>query len=61
MNKVVRNNLRVKLGDLVDLQFVDIEFGKRVWILPIHDSVEGLSDNLFDVYLKPYFFEGPFI
>jgi transitional endoplasmic reticulum ATPase len=59
MNKVARNNLRVKLGDLVNVhQCLDIKYGKRVHILPFDDSVEGLSGNLFDVYLKPYFLEG---
>ena len=59
MNKVARNNLRVKLGDLVNVhQCLDIKYGKRVHILPFDDSVEGLSGNIFDVYLKPYFLEG---
>ncbi|KAI6042473.1 P-loop containing nucleoside triphosphate hydrolase protein [Pisolithus marmoratus] len=58
MNKVARNNLRVKLGDLVGVhQCLDIKYGKRVHILPFDDSVEGLSGNIFDVYLKPYFLE----
>ncbi|KAI6129894.1 P-loop containing nucleoside triphosphate hydrolase protein [Pisolithus croceorrhizus] len=59
MNKVARNNLRVKLGDLVGVhQCLDIKYGKRVHILPFDDSVEGISGNIFDVYLKPYFLEG---
>jgi hypothetical protein len=59
MNKVARNNLRVKLGDVVNVhQCLDIKYGKRVHILPFDDSIEGLSGNIFDVYLKPYFLEG---
>ena len=27
-------------------------------ILPSNDSIEGLSGNIFDVYLKPYFLKG---
>ena len=62
MNKVARNNLRVKLGDLVNVhQCLDIKYGKRVHILPFDDSVEGLSGNIFDVYIKPYFLEGAHI
>ncbi|KAG9313186.1 P-loop containing nucleoside triphosphate hydrolase protein [Chiua virens] len=58
LNKVARNNLRVKLGDLVNVhQCLDIKYGKRVHVLPFDDSVEGLSGNLFEVYLKPYFLE----
>ena len=59
MNKVARNNLRVKLGDLVNVhQCLDIKYGKRIHVLPFDDSIEGLSGNIFDVYLKPYFLEG---
>ncbi|KLO05487.1 AAA ATPase, partial [Schizopora paradoxa] len=58
MNKVARNNLRVKLGDLVHVQQLqNIEYGKRVHILPFDDSVEGLSGNIFEVYIKPYLLE----
>jgi transitional endoplasmic reticulum ATPase len=58
MNRVVRNNLRVRLSDIVSIQSCpDVKYGKRVHILPIDDTVEGLSGNLFDVYLKPYFLE----
>ena len=35
MNRVVRNNLRVRSGDIV----------------------QGITGNLFDVYVKPYFVE----
>ncbi|KAF9241398.1 P-loop containing nucleoside triphosphate hydrolase protein [Melanogaster broomeanus] len=49
MNKVARNNLRVKLGDVVNVhQCLDIKYGKRI---------HGLSGNIFEVYLKPYFLE----
>ena len=58
MNRVVRNNLRVRLGDIVAIQSrPDVKYGKRVHVLPIDDSVEGLSGNWFEVYLKPYFLE----
>ncbi|PSS23653.1 Cell division control protein 48 D like [Actinidia chinensis var. chinensis] len=58
MNKVVRSNLRVRLGDVVSVhQCADVKYGKRVHILPIDDSIEGVTGNLFDAYLKPYFLE----
>ncbi|KAL6213524.1 hypothetical protein ACLB2K_012971 [Fragaria x ananassa] len=58
MNKVVRNNLRVRLGDVVSIhQCADVKYGKRVHILPIDDTIEGMTGNLFDVYLRPYFQE----
>lgn len=56
MNKVVRSNLRVRLGDVVSVhQCPDVKYGKRVHILPIDDTVEGVTGNLFDAYLKREF------
>jgi len=58
MNKVVRKNLRVRLGDIVSLhQCTDVKYGKRIHVLPLADTIEGVTGNLFDVYLKPYFLE----
>ncbi|CAD5125189.1 DgyrCDS13431 [Dimorphilus gyrociliatus] len=58
INRCVRNNLRVRLGDIVSVQACpDVKYGKRVHVLPIDDTVEGLTGNLFEVYLKPYFME----
>lgn len=53
MNKVVRANLKIRLGDVVSVyQCPDVKYAKRVHILPIDDTVEGLTGNLFDAYLK---------
>lgn len=58
MNKVIRNNLRVRLGDIISVhQCPDVKYGKRVHVLPIDDTIDGLSGNLFDLFLKPYFLE----
>ncbi|VAH87621.1 unnamed protein product [Triticum turgidum subsp. durum] len=58
MNKTVRKNLRVRLGDVVSVhQCPDVKYGKRVHTLPIDDTVEGITGNLFDAFLKPYFLE----
>lgn len=84
MNRVVRNNLRVRLGDVIrwvkrtQLSYFlsslqnsgiesdvslsiqpcpDVKYGKRIHVLPIDDTVEGITGNLFEVYLKPYFLE----
>ena len=58
MNKCVRKNLKVRLGDVITVhQCPDVKYGKRVHILPIDDTIEGVSGNLFDVFLKPYFLE----
>jgi transitional endoplasmic reticulum ATPase len=55
---VVRKNLRIRLGDVVTISSEpDVPYGKRVHVLPMDDTIEGVSGNLFDVYLKPYFLE----
>jgi transitional endoplasmic reticulum ATPase len=56
--EVVRKNLRVRLGDIVNITTKeDVPYCKKVHILPLDDTIEGVSGNLFDVYLKPYFLE----
>jgi transitional endoplasmic reticulum ATPase len=58
MNKCVRKNLRVRLGDFVHInQFDEIKSAQKVHILPLDDTIEGLTGNLFEVYLKPYFLD----
>merc|ERR1711998_436931 len=54
----VRKNLLVRLGDIVSIPACgDVPYGKRVHVLPIDDTIEGLTGNLFETYLKPYFLE----
>eukprot|EP01096_Ripella_sp_DP13-Kostka_P006128 TRINITY_DN2171_c0_g1_i1.p1 TRINITY_DN2171_c0_g1~~TRINITY_DN2171_c0_g1_i1.p1 ORF type:complete len:818 (-),score=490.25 TRINITY_DN2171_c0_g1_i1:116-2545(-) len=56
MNKVVRSNLRVKLGDVVTITpCKDIKYGARIHVLPIEDTIEGMEGDLFATFLKPYF------
>lgn len=58
INRCVRNNLRVRLGDIVTVHpCPDIKYANRISVLPILDTVEGITGSLFDVYLKPYFVE----
>ncbi|RKP17852.1 AAA ATPase [Rozella allomycis CSF55] len=58
LNKVARLNLRVRLGDIVTIHpCADIKYGKKILVLPIDDTVEGLTGDLFEVFLKPYFLE----
>ena len=56
VNGGIRKNLGVKLGDVVGIHKVDnIPYGTKVSVLPFADSVEGITGNLFEVWLKPYF------
>eukprot|EP00300_Choanocystis_sp_HF-7_P036227 c5174_g1_i1.p1 GENE.c5174_g1_i1~~c5174_g1_i1.p1 ORF type:complete len:825 (+),score=209.47 c5174_g1_i1:69-2477(+) len=58
LNKVVRKNLRIHLGDVVSVHACpDVKYGKRIHVLPFDDSIEGVTGNLFDVFLKPYFLD----
>lgn len=58
INRVVRKNLRVRLGDVITIHpCPDIKYAKRISCLPISDTIEGLTGDLFEVYLKPYFVE----
>jgi len=58
MNSVVRKNLRIKLGDVVSIHNTgEVPYGKAIHVLPFDDSVEGITGNLFETYLKPYFLE----
>lgn len=58
INKVIRKNLRVKLGDIVSLHNAgEVKYGDKVHVLPFEDTVQGISGNLFETYLKPYFQE----
>ncbi|KAL6648350.1 hypothetical protein ACP70R_012574 [Stipagrostis hirtigluma subsp. patula] len=58
INKAVRSNLRVRLADVVSVHAChDVKYGARVHILPVDDTVEGLTGDLFHAYLKPYFLD----
>lgn len=56
MNKVVRRNLRVRFGDMVQVHpCPDIPNGNRIHILPIDDTIEGVTGSLTQTFLVPYF------
>lgn len=56
--RMTRNNIRVRLGDIVSITPVpNAPYGARIHVLPIDDTIEGVTGNLFDVFLKPFFQE----
>lgn len=58
INRVVRHNLLVKNGDLITIHpYPDMKYASRIEVLPIADTVEGITGSLFDVFLAPYFRE----
>jgi len=49
MNKVLRKNLRVRLGDMVSIKKIDdLPNCQQIHVLPFSDSIEGVTGNLFD-------------
>lgn len=56
MNKVVRKNLRVRLGDVVTIRPLEtVQNLTKIHVLPFDDSIEGITGDLTATYLIPYF------
>lgn len=56
MNKVVRKNLRVRLGDIVSVRAAeDVPNLDKIHVLPLDDTIEGITGDLASTYLIPYF------
>ena len=57
MNKVVRRNLRVRMGDIVSVHACpdEVPNATRIHVLPFADSIEGISGNITETYLVKYF------
>jgi transitional endoplasmic reticulum ATPase len=47
MNKVVRKNLRIRLGDVVTVKPAgDVPNLTKIHVLPIDDTIEGITGDL---------------
>ena len=56
MNKVVRKNLRIRIGDIVQVKPAgDVPNFTKIHILPFDDTVEGITGDITKTYLVPYF------
>src|SRR5205814_795245 len=51
------NMLVVQAANLQEAELMILNQAKRIAVLPIADTVEGLTGSLFDVFLAPYFRE----
>ena len=55
MNICIRKNLRVQLGDFISVQpCPNINYGKRVHVLPIDDTIKGVTGFAYNFYLYIY-------
>ena len=58
LSKVARKNLKVKLGDSVYVTpQEDVPHLTELHVLPFEDTLDGVSGNLFESYVKPYFLD----
>jgi transitional endoplasmic reticulum ATPase len=56
MNKGTRKNLRVRLGDIVVVSAItELPNATQIKILPFADTIEGLTGDLTQTYIVPYF------
>ncbi|ODV59822.1 AAA ATPase [Ascoidea rubescens DSM 1968] len=56
INRVARSNLRICLGDVVTIRpCSDIQYGSKISISPISDTIQGLNGSLYHTFIKPFF------
>ncbi|KAH0576258.1 Cell division protein 48 [Spironucleus salmonicida] len=56
MNKSVRKNANVNLGDIVSIHAApEVQQGARIKILPFNDDVAGYTEDFFDTHIRPFF------
>lgn len=56
MNKTIRKNLRVRLGDVVQIRPAgDVPNLTKLHVLPLEDTIEGITGDLTKTFLVPYF------
>lgn len=52
INKVIRNNIRSKLGDVITVNpLPDVPNLQKIHVLPYSDTIEGLTGNIAEIYL----------
>ena len=56
MNRCSRNNGRVRIGDTIQVHAcADIQNAARIHVLPLADTIEGITGNIAQLFLVPYF------
>jgi transitional endoplasmic reticulum ATPase len=54
MNKVVKKNLCVHIGDLVEVKLLPVNFGKQIKVLPVEETIHPFEEIIPEL-LKSYF------
>jgi transitional endoplasmic reticulum ATPase len=56
LGKIVKKNINVVQGDTISIQQLDdVTTAKRVHILPIIGPSDEICENIFEIYIKPFF------
>lgn len=56
MNRGTRNNLRVRIGDVVHVSaLTELPNATRIQVLPFADTIEGITGNITQTFIVPYF------
>ena len=56
MNKSVRRNANVNIGDIISLHAApEISKAIKVKILPFDDDMKDITQDTFETHIKPYF------
>ena len=52
----MRKNIGVEIGEAIMVrEFPNVPNAEKIHVLPFEDSIEGLTGNITDTYLIPYF------
>ena len=55
MNRGTRNNLRVRIGDVVHVSaLTELPNATRIQVLPFADTIEGITGNITQTFIVPY-------
>ena len=55
---MLQNNIGVRSDNFVLIQpCTDVKYGKRIHVRSINHNIQESKDQLFEVYLRPYFAE----
>ncbi|CAF3769317.1 unnamed protein product [Adineta steineri] len=56
INRTTRYNLNVHFNDIINMQLCeDIDDGQKTCVSPFKETTQGISIDLLEVYLTPYF------